>query len=183
MAALLSPKAPRFPAWFQTSRRRTRRGTWLLLLLLGLCLEAVYHVWSFRVVEPREDPDEPFQRGCRVPDTSAPRANATIVMLTRNEDLELARHTIQSLEARFNRFFHYPVIFLNEKPFDENFENSMRGIVSGEAIFETLKWDMWNFPKWVDPVEARASFKAQGEARILHAELESYHHMCRFFSG
>jgi mannosyltransferase len=192
MAILYPGRRSVLPAWLYSYNnpnsvfpnvRRTRGRLYFAILFLALALEVMIHVRSFRISPPERDSDQPFQRGCRVPQTDAPRANATLVMLARNEDLDVAMHTVQSIEARFNRFFHYPIVFLNEKPFDDTFIHTMSALASGETTFETLKFDMWNFPKWIDPMEARKSFKAQGEAKILHAELESYHHMCRFFSG
>jgi alpha 1,2-mannosyltransferase len=50
------------------------------------------------------------------------RANATLFMLTRNEDLEGAVRAVRELEDRFNRKYNYPWVFLNEKPFSGDFK-------------------------------------------------------------
>jgi alpha 1,2-mannosyltransferase len=50
------------------------------------------------------------------------RANATIVMLVRNAELEGALNSIRQLEDRFNRKHGYPYVFLNDVAFTENFK-------------------------------------------------------------
>jgi hypothetical protein len=50
------------------------------------------------------------------------RANATIVMLARNSDLDFAVRSIRELEDRFNRKYQYPYTFLNEEEFSEEFK-------------------------------------------------------------
>ena len=52
---------------------------------------------------------------------ATPRESAALVMLARNSELEQARHTVESVERRFNRWFQYPVVFLNDEPFSEDF--------------------------------------------------------------
>ena len=49
------------------------------------------------------------------------RANATLVMLVRNSEANDAAAAIRQLEDRFNSRYHYPWVFLNDEPFDENF--------------------------------------------------------------
>lgn len=49
------------------------------------------------------------------------RANAVLVMLVRNSEVNDATGAIQQLEDRFNRKFKYPWVFLNDEPFDEKF--------------------------------------------------------------
>ena len=56
-----------------------------------------------------------------VPDTVR-RANATLLMLARNGDINSAVNTIKELEDRFNLKYNYPWVFLNEQPFTEDFK-------------------------------------------------------------
>lgn len=42
---------------------------------------------------------------------------ATMVMLVRNREIRQALSSMRSVEDRFNRKFHYPWTFLNDKPF------------------------------------------------------------------
>lgn len=50
------------------------------------------------------------------------RANAAIVMLARNRELEGAVSSIKQLEDRFNKKFNYPWIFLNDEEFSDEFK-------------------------------------------------------------
>ena len=50
------------------------------------------------------------------------RANAAVVMLVRNSELEGAVQSVRHLEQRFNHAYHYPWVFLNEVPFTDEFK-------------------------------------------------------------
>ena len=50
------------------------------------------------------------------------RANAVLLMLARNTELEGAISSVQQLEDRFNHRFGYPWVFLNEVPFTDEFK-------------------------------------------------------------
>jgi alpha 1,2-mannosyltransferase len=50
------------------------------------------------------------------------RANATIVMLARNNDLSGVVKSLKQMEDRFNKRFRYPYVFLNEEPFTDVFK-------------------------------------------------------------
>ena len=49
-------------------------------------------------------------------------ANAVMLMLARNSELEGAVNSVRQLEETFNRKYHYPWVFLNEEPFSEDFK-------------------------------------------------------------
>lgn len=51
-----------------------------------------------------------------------PRANATLLMLARNSDVDDAVRAVRELEDRFNHKHHYPWVFLNEQPFSDDFK-------------------------------------------------------------
>jgi alpha 1,2-mannosyltransferase len=50
------------------------------------------------------------------------KANATIVILARNGDLNGVVTSIKQMEDRFNKQFQYPYTFLNEQPFTNDFK-------------------------------------------------------------
>lgn len=54
------------------------------------------------------------------------RANATMLMLARNSDVNDAVRSVRRLEDRFNKKFGYPWLFLNEEPFSEEFKTCVR---------------------------------------------------------
>jgi mannosyltransferase len=159
----------------------------LLILLLAAILEVYIHTSRYRIRVPERDLDEPFYTSCQEPpdpkDKSRPRANAALVMLVRNKELDGALQTVASVERKFNRWFRYPIVFLNDEPWTEEFKTAMRAAISGEVRFEAIPTREWTFPAWMDTEAARASIKSQGQWMIKFAGLETYHHMCRFYSG
>ena len=148
-----------------------------------LCVETLLHVNKFEIKRPPRPLDEPFSRRCHDPDTGAPRENAAIVMLARNRELDGAVKAVKSLEAQFNRWFHYPIVFLNDEPWEQVFKDEMSNLASGKVQFETIPAEMWGFPSWMDEVHARRMMRQQEARAVMYAGMESYHHMCRFNSG
>lgn len=58
-----------------------------------------------------------------LPDDDIPRlANATLLMLARNSDLKMAANSVIELEKKFNQYFGYPWVFLNEVEFSDEFK-------------------------------------------------------------
>lgn len=156
-------------------------------LAIPLALESIYHQRSYNVPIPEREMDSAFfgSEGCLDPEEMAkgPREKAALVMLARNSELEQAKHTVESVERRFNRWFHYPVVFFNDEEWDPEFVRQLNATVSGEARFEIIPRDVWYFPSWMDADKAKASIKDQGDRGVSHGGLEGYHHMCRFYSG
>ncbi|AEO71870.1 glycosyltransferase family 15 protein [Thermothielavioides terrestris NRRL 8126] len=171
------------------ARRPARRASGFLkgaAIVLVLCvLEALLHAYTLRVPRPPQDLDAPFSRQCQDPRIAAakPRESAALVMLARNSEIEEARQTIQNIEAQFNRWFHYPVVFLNNEEWDLDFVRELNASVSGQAIFDVIPKEDWSYPSWIDPAKARQSMSLQQKAGVWNGGKESYHHMCRFYSG
>ncbi|KAK0707313.1 glycosyltransferase family 15 protein [Lasiosphaeris hirsuta] len=167
------------------SRRAALRLNIVLAVALALFLESVLHVRSHAIPRPPRDLDEPFSIQCRDPAVAAaaPRENATFVMLTRNSERDQARSTIENIERQFNQWFNYPVLFLNNEPWDPEFVRVLNASVSGLATFAVVDKGDWGYPAWMDVDDAKAKIAAQGSEGIYKAGAESYHHMCRFYSG
>ncbi len=130
--------------------------------------------------------DRPFVVGCLDPELSAkqtPRANGVLVMLARNTELWGAMESIESVERHFNRWFHYPYVFLNDGEFDDNFRETIGKLTTSKVEYGRVDRSMWGFPEWQDAEEAREWIAEQGDQAIMYGGLESYHHMCRFNSG
>lgn len=104
-------------------------------------------------------------------------------MLARNDDIEGAIHTIDSIESHFNKWFHYPYILLNDLPFNDTFINRIEKAASGNVQHGTIPPNMWGFPSGMDQARAKASMRMQGNRGVKYGDVESYHHMCRFFAG
>ncbi|KAK9462370.1 nucleotide-diphospho-sugar transferase [Lipomyces oligophaga] len=130
-----------------------------------------------------ETVDAPFVVGCLEPDTSQPRANAVLVILARNKELDGILDSMHSLERHFNRWYHYPYVFLNDGEFNSTFRESVRNATESLVEFGRIPLDLWDFPSWADPEEVAESIALQGDAAIMYGGMESYHRMCRFYSG
>lgn len=83
-----------------------------------------------------------------------PRAKAAFITLARNSDVWEISHSIKQVEDRFNRKFHYDWVFLNDKPFDDQFKRVIKNLVSGEAKFGLIPKEHWSFPDWIDQEKA-----------------------------
>lgn len=130
-----------------------------------------------------EKHDKVFVTGCAVPDGTQPKANAAFVVLARNKELEGVLESIKSIERHFNRWYHYPYVFLNDGDFDENFKQTIANYTSSPVEFGKIDASMWGFPDWIDPKVAKEGIAKQGDAAIMYGGMESYHSMCRFYSG
>ncbi|TQW00468.1 hypothetical protein V2A60_001548 [Cordyceps javanica] len=112
-----------------------------------------------------------------------PRANATFVTLARNADVWDIARSIRQVEDRFNRRFNYDWVFLNNKPFDDNFRNITSALVSGTAHFGQIPIEHWSVPEWIDEDKAKKVREDMKERKIIYGDSTSYRHMCRFESG
>lgn len=127
--------------------------------------------------------DSPFEVGCRVPDIDGPRANALFVMLARNSEVDDVVKSMKSMERHFNQWFNYPWVFLNDVEFDDNFKDTVRRHTKSEVEFGLVPKEHWEFPEDVDPEVLQESIESQGDRTIMYGNMESYHKMCRFYSG
>lgn len=115
---------------------------------------------------------------------TAPRANATLMMLARNSDLDGAVASVKSVQKQFNKDFDYPWVFLNDKPWSDEFvKGVMKAGAGAQMTFETIPAHMWGYPEWIDKEKARGKMYEMQRAGIVYSGTESYHHMCRFQSG
>lgn len=165
--------------------RAVRRLPWWLILPIAfaLFLEAYIHRIQYHVPVPDHDLDPPFYTSCQEPDVSGPRENAALVMLARNSELAAANKTVTSINWAFNRFFNYPIVFMNDEPWSDEFISVLNETSRGLATFEVIPKDTWLFPPWVNEGAAKVAMKEQGERGLPHADSEGYHHMCRYYSG
>lgn len=127
--------------------------------------------------------DKPFATGCLEPQVNGPRANAAFVVLARNKELDGVIQSIKSIERHFNRWFHYPYVFLNDGDFNETFRETVLNHTSAPVEWGKIPPEHWGFPDWVDPAVAKEGIAKQGDQAIMYGGMESYHHMCRFYSG
>ena len=130
--------------------------------------------------------DKVFVTGCRDPREEAkanPRANAAFVVLARNKEIDGVIESIKSVERHFNRWFNYPYVFLNDGDFNSTFKDTVTQYTSANVEFGKIEPDSWGYPDWIDVNVAKEGIRKQGDAAIMYGGMESYHHMCRFYSG
>ena len=130
-----------------------------------------------------EEKDKVFITGCVEPDTSKPRAKAAFVVLARTQELDGVMQSIKSIERHFNRWYNYPYVFLNDGDFNSTFMDTVQNYTSGTVEFGKVGPDMWGYPEWADHDVAKEGVAKQGDAAVMYGGMESYHFMCRFYSG
>ncbi|KAJ7740301.1 glycosyltransferase family 15 protein [Mycena metata] len=111
------------------------------------------------------------------------RANATLLMLARNSDVQGAVQSIRSIEDRFNRDYGYPYVFLNEEPWTDEFKKRISALTRAPIEFGVIPHDWWFQPDWIDESRATEGRKKMEEQGIIYAGSVSYRNMCRFNSG
>jgi len=132
-----------------------------------------------------EKHDKVFVTGCLdpKPQIDHPRENAAFVVLARNKELPGVLDSIKSVERHFNRWFHYPYVFLNNEEFNSTFKETIMNYTSSTVEFGKIDSEHWGYPDWVDARVAKEGIAKQGDQAIMYGGMESYHHMCRFYSG
>ncbi|EEB05997.1 alpha-1,2-mannosyltransferase [Schizosaccharomyces japonicus yFS275] len=111
------------------------------------------------------------------------RENATLVVLCRNDDLEDVLSSMQSLEDRFNKRYHYPWLFLNEVPFTNAFKNATGRMTDSKIEFVTLAPEEWELPTSIDLTQLAHTLRVMTENQVIYGGSLSYRLMCRFNSG
>ncbi|KAI0776053.1 glycosyltransferase family 15 protein [Trametes elegans] len=111
------------------------------------------------------------------------RANAVLLMLVRNSELEGAMTSVKELEQRFNHRFGYPWVFLNEVPFTDEFKEQISSVIPGPVSFGLIPAENWFQPDWIDEEKASAGRAQMVAENVVYGGSVSYRNMCRFNSG
>lgn len=111
------------------------------------------------------------------------RANATLVMLARNTDLNGVISSVEQLEARFNRKFNYPWVFLNDEPFSTDFKRRVSVLTDADVSFGLVPKEHWVQPDWIDEGRAQEGRNKLVRQGVIYGGSVSYRNMCRFNSG
>jgi len=91
--------------------------------------------------------------------------------------------SIRHMERHFNRWFHYPYVFLNDGEFNDEFKDTVLNYTTSMVEFGQIDPRHWGFPEWADADEVEEAIAKQGDQAIMYGGMASYHHMCRFYSG
>lgn len=120
-------------------------------------------------------------------DPSTNRANATLLMLARNSDIEGVEHSMRSLESKFNKNYNYSWVFLNEVPFTEEFKSRVTNLTRGNLQFGLVPPENWFQPDWINEAKKEKGMEElqniKGTYPIPYATSTPYRNMCRFNSG
>lgn len=125
--------------------------------------------------------DQPFYDGCIEPKYDAERANATLVVLARNSELDDVVKSMKNLERHFNQWYQYPWTFLNDDEFSDEFKEAVKQVTNAKIEFGQISSELWDFP--VGLKDKYENIQLQGDRGIMYGSMESYHKMCRFYSG
>ena len=125
----------------------------------------------------------PNSAGIKTGKPTERRANAAVVILARNSDLDGLKQSLPQFENRFNKKYHYPYVFLNEVEFTEEFKKGIKEMISSNAEFGLIPEDHWSYPKWIDVKKADTARAKMEKDNIIYGGSLSYRHMCRYNSG
>ena len=124
---------------------------------------------------------------CAPPDPSlaGKRENATILILAQNHRADALAGTLVNFEAKFNAAYRYPYTILSDVPFSEPFRQAVaRALPDGAQVeYGLVPTEHWGIPEWLDQENVRKGFVKLAQEGVMHGGKESYHNMCRYFSG
>ncbi|GAV55046.1 hypothetical protein ZYGR_0AS03690 [Zygosaccharomyces rouxii] len=111
------------------------------------------------------------------------KPKACFVSLVRNMELHMMLQSIQQVEKKFNKKFHYPWVFMNDEEFTNEFKQQVSEATSGEVEFTLISKEHWSYPDYIDLNKAAEEREKMAQDGVVYGDSESYRHMCRFQSG
>lgn len=111
------------------------------------------------------------------------KENACIFILCRESDLRSLKDTLSVFERRFNAKYSYPYVILNDKEFSAEFRQEIQKVTKSEIEYGVVPANHWGYPPWIDKKKAEKCMRKMEKEGVIYGGLESYRHMCRFFSG
>ncbi|TEB31240.1 glycosyltransferase family 15 protein [Coprinellus micaceus] len=111
------------------------------------------------------------------------KANATIVMLARNGDINGVTFSMKQLENNWNNKYHYPYVFLNDQPFSQEFKDRVATVTSSEIKFGLIPTEHWKQPDSIDEEKATKEREKMVANNVIYGGSVPYRNMCRFNSG
>ncbi|KAJ2856706.1 hypothetical protein GGI22_003729, partial [Coemansia erecta] len=125
----------------------------------------------------------PYERTISYRPKGPKPVNACFAILARNHDWRSLRDSMKQMEDRFNHRYNYPYVFLNDKPFSEEFINMTRSMTDAEVFYGQIPKEHWSYPEWINQTKAMESRERMDKDGVMYGGSESYRHMCRFESG
>lgn len=147
-----------------------------------------YNPWR-DLNETQLEPDSktPLLRGTATSNSmnaNTGKVKAALISLTRNSELEGILHSMVQIEENFNKKYHYPWIFFNDKEFTTEFKTAVQRATNSTCQFVHIDKDDWDPPPWIDQsLVKKLNNKMATADDVQYAGLSSYHQMCRWNSG
>ncbi|THH16350.1 hypothetical protein EW146_g4283 [Bondarzewia mesenterica] len=145
---------------------RVAAGVFLTLALLHLFLRAPGTTASISKSLSAFLPSSE-KTSLRLSRLGTPLANATFVVLCRNEDLGAVMGSVRQMEDRFNKRYGYPWTFLNDEPFEEAFVTRVRALTDAPVSFGVIPRAHWVQPEWIDEGRAEEA-RRKMMSHVLH---------------
>jgi len=111
------------------------------------------------------------------------KANASIVSLARNGDIDGIVFSMKQMEDRFNKRYGYPYVFLNEEEFTEEFKSRVSVLTDAPVHFGLIPHDHWYQPDWIDEEKATAARNEMVKNQVIYGGSVPYRNMCRYNSA
>jgi alpha 1,2-mannosyltransferase len=117
------------------------------------------------------------------PDPPERKANAAIVSLARNGDIDGILFSMKQMEDRFNKRYGYPYVFLNEEEFTDEFKSRVSVLTDAPIHFGLIPHDHWFQPDWIDEERASAAREEMVKNQVIYGGSVPYRNMCRYNSA
>ena len=104
------------------------------------------------------------------------KANACIIIMLRNEEINNLVDLIQRFELVFNKNYKYPYILFNNEEFTNSFRNEIVKHTNSTIEFGLIPREHWDVPTWINKYNLKKSLLEIGHSI-------AYRQMCRFNSG
>ncbi|PVU91828.1 hypothetical protein BB561_004187 [Smittium simulii] len=111
------------------------------------------------------------------------REKAAIIVLSRNTEVQDILYSMRQFEDRFNRNYHYPYIFLNDKPFTTKFMTLTSAATQSDVTYALIPKEHWDPPSFVDMNAVKVAHRQFKKEGVLYGDSMTYRQMIRFNSG
>ena len=106
--------------------------------------------------------------------TQTGRANAAIVILTRESEMSQLLGTLKNFELRVNGRFGYPYHLLSEVEFGEHFKATVSAAVAGPIHFELIPDEHWTVPNNINMTRVHSSMEFLRAAKVRRSSRLGY---------
>lgn len=113
----------------------------------------------------------------------AGKANACILVILDETDLNKWRPTMRQIEDRFNKKYKYPYVFLSPLPFTPRFKLLVASLTASRIEFGRIPHKQWKIPSHIDFNRARKAREDAVINKIHDGDSLPYRFKSRYMSG